>query len=410
MRPLKTALVLTGGGARGAYEAGVLKYLREELPRYLGRRVRFEIICGTSVGAINSAFIAATADRPDEQASMLVAHWRSLAIGAMFDLGIVNLMRAAWLVLGGRPRARRSGEQHRGGILDTSGLEHFVTSRIPWSGISANLKADHLEALTVSATQVATGRTVVFVDNQGGTIPTWSRDPFVEARATAIEAHHVLASAAIPVLFPSVAIRGRFYCDGGLRHNTPLAPALRLGADRVLVISLRHVPTPMEEQQEALDNEESYPSPWFVFGKALNSMLLDHTDYDLDRLHRINALVASGQKAAGHPFVEELNAAILPMHGQGVRVIRDLLIRPSKDIGAIAAVHARRPHLSAIHSLTGHALRHLAGEAHEADLLSYLLFDGEYASDLIDLGLHDARAREEEFGRFFTEPSGSSGR
>jgi NTE family protein len=284
-----------------------------------------------------------------------------------------------------------------------------VVRRVPWSGIAANIAAGHLEALAVSATHVASGNTVVFVERKGGELPPWSRDPFIRARAATIGPLHVLASAAIPVLFPAVPIDGNYYSDGGLRQNTPLSPALRLGADRVLVISLRHLPTPKEEQREQASEQrasrvgEPAPSPWLIFGKSLNALLLDHTDYDLDRLHRLNAMVDGGIRAFGERFLEELNRVLIPLRGQGVRLVRDFRLRPSRDIGAIAAVHARSPRLAATRGLTGRALRYLAGESREADLLSYLLFDGDYANDLIDLGHADARAQEEQLVAFFED-------
>jgi NTE family protein len=266
-----------------------------------------------------------------------------------------------------------------------------------------NLAAGHLEALSVSTTHVASGKTVVFVERRGGGLPEWSRDPFVRARAATIAPDHVLASAAIPVLFPAVPVDGAFYCDGGLRQNTPLSPALRLGADRVLVVSLRHMPTPVEEAAHQAEHERHYPSAWFLFGKALNALLLDHTDYDLERLRRMNAIVDGGIRAFGDRFLDELNATLVPLRGQGVRLVRDLLLRPSEDIGEIAGAHARSPRLAEKRGLSGRAIRYLAGESRESDLLSYLLFDGEYAADLIDLGFRDARARADELAAFFSD-------
>lgn len=392
--------MLSGGGARGAYEVGVLRYLREELPRRLGYAPRLDIVCGTSVGAINAAYIAATADDPQAQAARLAAHWRSLSLPSVLQFGAGDLLRAGQLLIG-RAAAPAPGQIGDGGLLNTAGLQRFVVRRVPWRAIAGNLAAGHLEALSVSCTHVTSGRTVVFVERRGGGLPPWSRDPFVRAQAATIGPHHVLASAAIPVLFPAVPVDGAFHCDGGLRQNTPLSPALRLGADRVLVISLRHLPTEREEAAASVEHERSYPNPWFLFGKALNALLLDHTDYDLDRLHRMNAMVDGGIRAFGERFLDELNRVLVPLRGQGVRLIRDLRIRPSQDIGVIAATHAHGRRLQSTGGLTGRALRYLAGESREADLLSYLLFDGAYAADLIDLGLADARAREEELMEFF---------
>jgi len=394
--PGKVAIVLSGGGARGAYEAGVLRFIREILPKRLGFVPRFYILCGTSAGAINATFLAATADRPDTQASRLVEYWRSLELAQVLKLNLSDLLRVSRSLLSGTSRGAAKGD---GGLLESSGLQRFVIHRVPWSHISTNIEAGHLEALSVSLTHVASGATAVFVERKGASLPPWSRDPFVRAVACRIGPAHVLASAAIPVLFPPVEVGGAFYCDGGLRQNTPLSPALRLGADRVLVISLRHLPSP--EDPISPQTEEPAPTVLDLFGKSLNALLLDHTDYDLDRLHRFNAILAGGTSAFGPTFIPELNRVLIPMRGQGMRVIQDLMIRPSQDVGELAATHAQSPHLKSLGGLTGRALRYLMRHPGEADLLSYLLFDGEYAAELVALGTRDAAAREDELAAFF---------
>jgi NTE family protein len=402
MRSLKTALVLSGGGARGAYEAGVVRYLREELPRRLGYMPRLDVICGTSVGAINGAFLTATADDPTTQARRLCESWRGLRIEEMFEISLREIARATRLLLGGEPPAPTPGQLRRGGMLNTSGLERMVVRSIPWRKIQSNVAAGHVDALSVSATHVATGKTVVFVERRGGVLPPWSRDPAVRAEAAQIGPFHVLASAAIPVLFPAVAVGDAYFSDGGLRQNTPLSPALRLGADRILVISLKHIATPTEEARQAARNVEAFPSPWFLVGKSLNALLLDHTDYDIDRMHRMNAIIDGGVRAFGDRFLDELNRTMVEVRGQGVRLVHPLLVRPSEDIGRMAADYAHSPRLRSLPGLHGRLIRLAAGTAGtDADLLSYLMFDGQYAAELIEMGHRDARAREEEICGFF---------
>ena len=145
------------------------------------------------------------------------------------------------MMLGGEPPPPPPGSFRYGGLLDTSGLERFVIRTIPWRGIERSLRGGHLHAISVSATHVGTGHTVVFLSSAEPVPREWSRDPFVRHRAARIGPRHVLASAAIPMLFPAVKIGEEYFTDGGLRQNTPMSPAIRLGADRLLLVSLRHV-------------------------------------------------------------------------------------------------------------------------------------------------------------------------
>ncbi len=400
----RIALVLSGGGSRGAYEAGVIRYLRERLPRVLGHPVHFDIVTGTSVGAINAAFLAATADRPEAQAEALCAAWRSLRIEDLFALGTRDLMRAARLLMGREPPPPQPGTYRYGGLLETHGLESFVVRSIPWQGIRRNLRAGHLDAIAISATHVGSGHTVVFIESREAVPRSWSKDPFVRHRIAAIGPRHALASAAIPMMFPAVKIGRGFYVDGGLRQNTPMSPAIRLGADRLLVITLRHVATPAEEALMAEEREIAYPKPLFLAGKALNALMLDHTDYDIDRMERLNAILAAGESAFGGRFIEMLSRELIRLRGAPIRPLRAARVRPSVDIGAIASDFVAQGRVAVRGRLARRLLHRLAqGEArHESDLLSYLLFDGNFASALIDLGFSDAAQVEDELAQLFS--------
>lgn len=398
----KVGFVLSGGGSRGAYEAGIIQYLREDLPRRLGHHVPIDIVTGTSVGAINAAFVAATADDPASQGQRLVAAWRALRIEEMIGLRVTDAMRAAKILLG-RDVPPVPGSFRYGGILDTSGLESFVIKQIPWRGIERNLRSRALHALSVSATHVGSGHTVVFVSAADPVPVSWSRDPFVRHRAARVGPRHVLASAAIPLLFPSVKIGGEFFTDGGLRQNTPMSPAIRLGADKMLLVSLRHV---ADTESPALqrDRVEASPRPLFLVGKALNALLLDHTEYDLDRMQRVNHILAAGTAAFGPQFVEVMNRELAKLRGAPVRPIDALHIRPSADIGALANEFVASGRALIRSRVTRSLLHRLADSESrsENDLLSYLLFDGNWAAELIALGRRDALAREEDIVRFFT--------
>src|SRR5205814_6343503 len=187
-------------------------------------------------------------------------------------------------------------------------------------------------SLSVTATDIGSGKTVVFLQSARGQAPGWSKDPFVRAQAVTIGPEHALASAALPILFPAICIGERFFCDGGLRQNTPLSPALRLGADKVLVIGLRQQP-----QSNAVP-EESMPFPGaaFLVGKILDAFLLDHIDYDLDRLRRLNAIIEAAHSVEDEEHRRRFDEAAAKTRGAPYRVVGEMMIRPSVDLGEIA--------------------------------------------------------------------------
>jgi NTE family protein len=397
----KVGFVMSGGGSRGAYEAGIIHYLRTDLAKRLGRHVPLDIVTGTSVGAINAAFLAATADDPARQADIISSAWRALRIEELISLRPMDVLRAARIMLGGEPATPPPGSFRYGGLLDTAGLERFVLRAIPWRGIEKNLRSRKLSAISVSATHVGTGHTVVFLSCADPVPREWSRDPFVRHRAANIGPRHVLASAAIPLLFPAVRIGDEFFTDGGLRQNTPMSPAIRLGADRLLLVSLRHVAKdPLAIQRE---RTEAYPKPLFLAGKALNALLLDHTEYDLQRMQRINLILEAGHNSFGDKFETTMNQALIKLRGAPLRQIHAVHIRPSEDIGALAAQFVAAGRMRVQGTLARRLIHRLsAGEsAHESDLLSYLLFDGDFAAELIALGRHDAAAKLDELAALF---------
>jgi len=290
-----------------------------------------------------------------------------------------------------------------GGIVDPEGLERLIEREIPFAAIDANLQRGHLEALTVSTTHVSSGRTVVFVHRAQRDLPPWSLDPTITPRAAQITSRHAFASAAIPILFRPVRLDGEFHCDGGLRQNVPLSPARRLGARGVIVVNPRFIGPPVVEHH-APRLEEVFPGPLFLLGKTLNALLLDRIDTDLARLRSINDILEAGKRRYGASFVEQINAALGHPKGRGLRAMDSILIRASRDIGKLASEYVRSNEFSRrVSGGAARLMRHL-GEREsrdESDLLSYLLFDGAFARQLIDLGREDARAHHGELCAFF---------
>ena len=405
---VRRAVVLSGGGARGAYEAGVLRYVLEEIPRRLGRDVSFDLICGTSVGALHACYLAANAKAYGGAGRRLADLWSGFELGEVLPVSTADILRWPRRLLGVRRFAAELRSENLPdrlyGLLDTRPLEQIVLRAVPWREIRRNIVAGHLEALSVTATQISTGRAYVFIENREREIGPWPQDPSIVAQATRLLPVHALASAAIPLLFPAVRIGQGYFADGGLRLNTPLVPAVRLGADRVLVIALQHIASEEELERRRAQTVEAYGNPLFLFGKVLNAMLLDHVNADLARMRLINEILRDGQEAYGEDFVGRISQVSERHRGQPLKVIDDLVIRPSEDLGVIAArtVEERRDEVR-VAPLLRLFLRSVGSTASEADLLSYLLFDGVYANALLDLGHADARAQEERLMRFFSD-------
>jgi len=403
-------VVFSGGGARGAYEAGFVRYLCDELPRRLGHPPQIDILCGTSVGAVHACYLAATAHQGEGRGARLVDVWRRMRLDQILPLSARDLWRLPRRILGVRKvaAAMRGGElpDRLYGLFDTKPLEQLVLGAIPWREIRNNVREGRVDAVCVAATQIGTGNVVVFMETRDRSVSHWTRDPTVIPRPTRLLPTHALASAAIPLVFPAVRVASTYYADGGLRLNTPLAPALRLGADRVLVVALRQETRQASEAAFTETRAADYGSPLFLFGKVLNALMLDHLDTDLARMHVLNEVLDHGEAAFGAEFVDKLNEVALRERRQPFRRIHDIVIRPTADPGLLAGqilsnlsdAHSRSP-------LIRLAARGLDddGRSPESDLLSYLLFDGEFVDPLADLGYRDAAAREDELVAFFTD-------
>lgn len=400
--PIPTALVLSGGGARGAYAVGVLSGMNAILGDL---RSRFQLFTGTSVGAINAAHFAAYADRDDLGVAELVQRYVELRLRTHLRPRLIP----DWFGESGyrsRMRARAARvPRHAWAFLDARPFERLVRDRIPWLKLHANIRDGLVRGLLVSGLRVSDGRTVTFAELSPGTDFVAGHDPRRDAVVGPISAEHVLASAALPLLFPARHIEDSYYCDGGLRFNTPMAPAIRAGAERLIVVALR------SGRQAAGNGTAHYPTPFFLLGKVLDALLLDPVEYDLHVLDRLNHMMEVIDGTMEPNALARVRAVMQHERGLPYRRIRALIFRPSSDIGVLAGdyVQSEQPERRE-GPLARMLLRHAGalGNHVEADFVSYLLFDGGFARLLIDLGHHDALARAEEIRTFFDVPAQGS--
>ena len=369
--------VLTGGGARGAYQVGVLRWIARHWPE-----LDVPILTGVSAGAVNIAKLAAHHGTFRQAVDELTALWSELTPERVFHVDPGTLLSTAFrwafrLMSGGTtatPNVR--------GFLDTTPLRDLleevlvsVDGRI--NGIEYNLARGSLKAVALITTSYTTGQTVVFV--QGRAVKPWVR-PLRRTVLTELTIDHVMASAALPIFFPAVRIGEHWYGDGGVRLAAPLSPGLHLGANRLLAISTRYDRTQVESDTPTI---VGYPPPAQVLGLLLNAVFLDLVDQDAVRLERLNLLL------------EELP----PDKREGMRPVELLVLRPSVDLGRLAAEF--EPQLPKAFRFMTRGLG--TRETKSPDLLSMLMFQPDYIARLIHIGEADAEARAGEIIRLMEE-------
>lgn len=376
----RMGLVLSGGAARGAYQAGVLRFLYRSLPKNLGFVPWPAVVSGTSVGALNGTFVVS---RSEAQIVLLSRLWRRLRIPDVFTLQYGDVLGA----LRGRHRGHSGAA-----LLDPSPLVRLVHDQFPQADVRRSIDSGAVRAFIVSATELNNGHNVLFVDSAADDLGLL---PLARSRVdrTPIGPQEVLASAALPFMFPPVTLRGRGYVDGGLRQNTPLRPVLHSGVDRVLVVGSH-----MAAETGPAAQTEVVPSLAFLAGKTLNALMADPVDRDLAQAERLNAVVAWGTARYGPEFAEGVARDL------DLRAVSILTVRPSQDLGRIAAKAykdsppADAPNLRWL--LSALADRQNA-EGGESDLLSYLYFDRAFTEQLEDLGYQDAEAQQEQLAAHF---------
>ncbi|QDK42890.1 patatin-like phospholipase family protein [Bacteriovorax stolpii] len=377
----KFGLVLSGGGARAAYQAGVLKGLIEIIGNKVGDDP-FQVITGISAGAINAAYLASAKNDFNEQVQSLNRIWGELAPENVLRTDIASLgkLSAGWikdLSFGGI-----LGKSESTHLLDSTPLRNLLEDSIDFDQIEKNILNKRLHGVAVSTTSYATGTSVTFFDSQE--VKDYSRSARIGLNGP-LRLEHVLASAAIPFIFSPVRIKNSFYGDGGVRSNAPLSPAIHLGADRILAIGVRYFRNELEVKELNQQVEMNNIVLADIVGVLFNSLFLDAIEFDYERLQRINKTVSllSEEARAAHP-------------GQ-LKSIPTLLIQPSVDLGELAGDQFHRFPKMLRYLLSGIG----ATEARGADLLSYIAFDKAYTQKLVDIGYKDAHDRAYEIREFF---------
>lgn len=377
-------VVLGGGGARAAYQVGVLRFLARRFPD-----LRFKVISGVSAGAINAAHLASHHGDFTQAVDELVGLWEHLRIQDVFRTDTWSLVRnlVNWGVqlvsggMGGKPRVK--------GLVDTRPLHRYLTEVLhcvdgELTGIGYNLEKGRLRAVGLSTSSYTTGRSVTWLQAVDE-VEEWER-PRRVARRTTLTVDHVMASSALPLFFPAIQLEDGWYGDGGLRLANPVAPAIHMGAGRVLVLSTRYA----NADEEARAVVRGYPPPAQVVGQLVNSIFLDNLDQDAYRVEMINRLVSRLPEEERH----------------GLRPVELLTIRPSRDLGRLATGY--EPQLPRVFRWLTRGLG--TRETESPDALSMILFQHEYIRLLLEIGESDAAAREEEIVRFLRGESSARGR
>ncbi len=373
----KDALVLSGGGARAAYQVGCLRYIARHVPGY-----RPVIMTGVSAGAINAVHLASARTDWLTAVETLRDLWLSLDTTKVYETSVTNLMRRVMIwgmrvISGGR-----LGRADVRGMVDNAPLRQFLGAHLPLDGkridgIPQNLAEGVLEALAIVTTNYGSGRSVAWVegDDEG-----WDKGQ-LRGYETEMTLDHVMASAALPMFFPAVKLEDMWHGDGGIRLTAPLSPALHMGATRILAVSPRAKPVyglPPELRSP-------YPSPAQIAGVLLNAVFLDNLDFDAIQMNRINQLVRG-----------------LP-EGQsgGMREVDVLVLRPREDLGVLARQH--EVELPSAFRFFESGLNNR--ERSSSDTLSMVIFEPEYLALLMRLGEEDAADRHDEIEAFLRDDS-----
>jgi len=371
--PNDLGLVMGGGGARAAYQVGFLRVLATRFPE-----LRIPYVTGVSAGAINAAMLASHHGTFLQAVQELSHLWADLRIEDVFRVDSRSLVGNGIRWLSRLGSGGISGTHVRG-LVDTRPLRNYLTEVLhavdgELTGVQYNLDHQRLRALAISTTSYTTGLSITWV--QGADVHEWQR-PQRRARKATITVDHIMASAALPLLFPAISLESEWFGDGGIRLTAPLSPAIHLGARKIVAVSTRYAPTHAESEEHEVPG---YPPPAQVAGVLLNSIFLDLLDHDAVRLERLNRLIDQ----------------LPPGSRQGLRHVELLILRPSQDLGKLAGnFEAQLP--GSFRFLT----RGLGTkETKSPDFLSLVLFQPDYVQALIEIGEADALARVDAIEAF----------
>ncbi|WP_133127593.1 patatin-like phospholipase family protein [Legionella nagasakiensis] len=367
----KKALYLAGGGARGAYQAGVLKAIAQILQV---KTLPFDMVSGVSIGSINASIIAQHADDFPAGIEKLETLWREIRCQNIFntsnyELGKSVVRNISHLII----KQRQTGH-----LLDTTPLHTFINENINFADIKANIANHHLETMEVISNCYETQQTISFYQHNEPEFDDWHYPRHISQRVE-IDMEHILASSALPLFFPTVKINGFHYGDGSMGLVAPLRGAVRFNVEKILILGTRQLPVFMNP--EKLRNGDIGFA--HILGNMLNGLFLDNLDRDIELVNRMNdiARLLSMWKKRHSPW----------------RPIETLHLRPSVDIAAIAQAQYQ-----AMPGLLRFLLNVLGAQSHSGDLLSFLLFEKEFTCELIDLGYHDTLASEAAIQAFFS--------
>jgi len=373
----KVGLVLPGGGARGAYQVGVLKAFLEisktksESP--------FDIFSGTSAGAINGAFLASEAHMFDHSVASLLDVWSNFTSDKVYKTDPITMLKSSlhWLltiISGGVLIPNPTS------LLDNQPLRNLLRERIKFPDIQNNIESSSIESLAVTSASYRSRKSCTFFQANSNA-NNWQKT-HREGKKTLINLDHLMASVALPLIFPAVRIGDEYFGDGAMRQATPLSPTIRLGAEKLMIISVKET----DDRFQFNSPGEQYPSFAKIAGYMLEALFLDGLYSDIERLNRINQII----KNSGDKEIKTNNKIM--------KYVDYLVISPSEDLNEIAQKHYHNMPLSIRLLLQGLGLL----KDSKSELLSFLLFESVYTSELIDLGYRDGIAKKEEIADFMS--------